>query len=383
MRTSILGYDWGEAVTLDPPASPIPDILTARRPSPRIAQLKRTWYFLSRNTLALVGIGIVLFLILIAVYSFFYSAPDTYMQQFCGQYGGSASCAVCTYPQGQAPPGPNCYPVNPNTPSLIAPTFNPASFSSGPLPLGSLSVDPGRPYFYNIEAGLIKGAPWSLGISAGIVVTGAIIGLLLGAVSGYLGGYVDEVIMRITDVFLSIPALLLILVLLAVLASVVTTLVGRVELLVGAFVITWWPVYARIVRSQVIVTREQKFVEASKASGAKSGRLIARHIIPNSVYPVFVQMSLDVGTIPLLLGSIAFLGFHVFPNQFFPEWGNLSALSIVSIPNLFILCQSSTVGCIFPWWQVLFPGVTVFLFAISVNFVADGLRDALDPRLRR
>ena len=92
-------------------------------------------------------------------------------------------------------------------------------------------------------------------------------------------------------------------------------------------------------------------------------------------------MSLDVGSIPLGLGGLAYLGFHIFPTPYFPEWGTMSALSVQVLPSTVQFCEVA--ACVFPWWQILFPGLTVFLFAISVNFLSDGLRDALDPRLRR
>ncbi|MCI4318399.1 MAG: ABC transporter permease [Thermoplasmata archaeon] len=362
-------------------------VAKGRRPNPRIAQFKRTWYFLSRNTLALVGLGIILFFVAVAAYSFVYNAPSDSLSTYCASssvQGSNASCInVCTWTT-DAPPTtipPNCSPILSNSPGFVAPTFNLAHLQGGPLPLGSLTVDSSSPYFYSIFAGLVKGAPWSLGISAGIVSAGALIGLMLGSLAGYKGGLADEAIMRFTDIFLSIPGLLLVLVLLAVLGGSIPTLTGRILLLMGAFIITWWPFYTRIVRGQVLVTREQKYVEASRASGAKSGRIILRHIVPNSLFPVFVQMSLDVGSIPLSLGGLAFLGFHLFPTQFFPEWGTLSALSVQVLPTTVQYCEVAT--CVFPWWQILFPGLTVFLFAISVNFLSDGLRDALDPRLRR
>ncbi len=134
------------------------------------------------------------------------------------------------------------------------------------------------------------------------------------------------------------------------------------------------------------MTREQKYVEASRASGARSGRILLRHIVPNSVFPVFVQLSLDVGSIPLALGAIVFLGYHIFPSAYFPEWGSISAAAIAPIQGLITTCQVAALSgttCIFPWWQLFFPGATLFAFAISVNFLSDGLRDALDPRLRR
>jgi peptide/nickel transport system permease protein len=356
-----------------------------RRPNPKWAQYKRTFYFLRRNGLAMVGLGILIFWILLAVTSPLYPAPSDSMARYCGYSPGMenltpAGCIpVCTYPAGT--PGPQgCYSVPSASPSVLAPTIRISSgtLSLGPLPLGSLTVSPGSPYFYSVLPGLVKGAPWSLGIAASVVGSGAVIGLMLGAVAGYSGGTTDEVIMRFTDIFLAIPGLFLVLVTLTVLGTKVGSLDGRVEILIVAFVITWWPLYTRIVRGQVLVTREQKYVEAAKASGARQGRIIARHIIPNSMYPVFVQMSLDVGTVPLLLATIVFLGYSIWPTTYFPEWGTLAAYSVENVET-FVTCST----CLFPWWQIFFFGAALFLFAISVNFLADGLRDALDPRLRR
>ncbi|HEV2166423.1 MAG TPA: ABC transporter permease [Thermoplasmata archaeon] len=362
-----------------------------KRPNPQLAQIRRTLYFLSRNTLAVVGLAIVILFVVIALWGIVVPGSNTSLAGYCGSTTSAgegtltaSQCPgtlVCTYPNTEPPPGPNCYPVDIQNPSQIAPTVSFNHFSLGPLPFGSLTVNPSSPYFYNPFIGLIKGAEWSLGISSGVVVSGALIGLMLGAVAGYFGGYVDEVVMRFTDIFLAIPGLLLILVILATVGSTLQTLEGRVGILMAAFIVTWWPLYTRIVRGQVLVTREQKYVEASKASGARSGRIITKHIIPNSLYPVFVQMSLDVGSIPLSLGAIVFLGFNIFPSPYFPEWGTLAALSVGTLESQLTLCAGGP--CVFPWWQILFPGLTLFLFAISVNFLSDGLRDALDPRLRR
>jgi len=159
----------------------------------------------------------------------------------------------------------------------------------------------------------------------------------------------------------------------------------KLLMLVIGFAAVWWPFYARLVRGQVLVVREQKFIEAARASGASKARILVRHIIPNSVYPIFIQFSLDVGTIPLLIGSLAYLGFgpELFPNQgIFPEWGNLAQLGVSPIQSILGTCTDPT-GCVIPWWQLFFPGLFLFLFAISVNLLSDGLRDAFDPRLRR
>jgi peptide/nickel transport system permease protein len=382
------------------PPSPKP----VKRPSPQLAQMKRTFYFLSRNSLAMVGLAIVLFFVILALSATFYPASSTQMPLDCGTAGniesnGQYICqgtVICTYFQGSPSPGPNCYAVGTYTESEIAPTINPSDFSHGPssflgpLPFGSLTETPSNPYFYNPFDGLVKGSQWSMGIAAGVVASGALIGLLLGAVSGYFGGAVDEFVMRITDIFLSIPALLLTIIIIATIGPQIqapwhgiSVLDQRVGVLMGAFIITWWPGYTRVVRGQVLVTREQKYVEAAKASGARSGRIIRSHIIPNAVYPVLVQLSLDVGSVPLAIGGIIFLGFQIFPgvSQNFPEWGTIAALSVTNLSSELGACAQAT--CSFPWWQVLFPGATLFLFAISVNFLSDGLRDALDPRLRR
>lgn len=354
----------------------------------RVDQARRTWHILKQNSLAMVGLGLLIFFLVVALGSFFYPGPAESMTLYCGSYLSSATnCVrVCTYAPPELSPGAGCFMVSSLEKSLVPPTVSLSPLGLGPLPLGSLAPIPANGLFYNIAAGLIKGAPWSLGISVAIVGSGALIGMLLGSVSGFYGGLMDEVIMRLTDIFLSIPGLLLVLVLLAVLSTVFgngLTFLGRVTVLVGAFVITWWPLYTRLVRGQALVVREQKYVEAARAGGAGPGRILRKHILPNVTYPVLVQVSLDVGSVPLLLGVIVYLGFPIWPSSPFPEWGTLSAISVLNLETFVLDCATPGITCIFPWWQILFPGLTVFLFAISVNFLADGLRDALDPRLRR
>ncbi len=371
---------------------------TGRRPNPRIAQWKRTWYFLRRNTLAMVGLGIIIALVILAVYALFQPYPWTSMTQYCAYTPGSSENAcqgfpnsVCTYAQGTAPPAPNCYQTPALFPSFVPPTLSIFPYHVGPLPLGSFigaTSNPGGYYFFNLYQGIVRGADWSLALSVSIVGAGALIGLLVGAIAGYFGGVVDEGLMRFVDIMLSIPQILFVLIVVAVLSGLPVfgdSLTIRMTLLVLAFVVVWWPLYARIVRGQVLVTREQKFVEAARASGASRGRIIRKHIIPNSVYPVFVQMSLDVGSVPLLIGGLVFLGFtQLFPSTSFPEWGSLSALSVnpSMLENLLVASQLGDPVYV-PWWMMLFPGVMLFMYAISVNFLSDGLRDALDPRLRR
>jgi peptide/nickel transport system permease protein len=369
------------------PSEPAHDLpAPGRRSRPRLTQWKRTWYFLRRNTLAMVGLGMIIFLVGLALYGLTYSAPYNQLTQYCstnGVYDPSSGC-ICTYAAGSVPPGPDCYQTAVNLPSEIPPTLQLGSLRGGPLPLGSLTVNPGTVYFYNLYDGIVRGSDWSLTIAISIVGSAALIGLSVGSIAGYTGGVVDEVLMRFTDIFLSIPTLLFIIITVAALSGLAlfSTFTSGILLLVLAFTAISWPIYARIVRGQVLIVREQKYVEAARASGATRGRIILRHIIPNSVYPVFVQMSLDTGGVPLTLGALIFLGFRLFPTPYFPEWGSLSALSVIKLPEFLTTCQSIT-GCAIPWWQVAFPGLCLFAFAISVNFFSDGLRDALDPRLRR
>jgi peptide/nickel transport system permease protein len=362
----------------------------------RMADFKRTWYFFRRNTLAVVGLAILIFFAVIFIYGYVYPAPATSSVNYCATDGPPPGfCTpgqpmVCTYPVGTSSPGAGCYQTPDAFNNFIAPTVSFSPLALGPLPMGSLvsptaggtAVDQG--HFFNLYDLLLKGTDWSITISVAIVFAGAFIGLMFGAMAGYYGGLIDEVLMRMTDIFLSIPGILLIIVIVIAGREVgISGFDDDVALIIGAFIVTWWPTYTRIVRSQSLVVREQKYVEAARASGASNSRILRKHVIPNSVFPVFIQMSLDVGTVPLTLAAIAYLGFIIFPTQMIPEWGSVAAAATEVIPSLFNYCATVTSSCIIPWWQIFFPGVALFLFAISVNLLADGLRDALDPRLRR
>ncbi len=415
------------------PASIVPPTQpprTGRRPSPRLAQMKRTWYFLRRNSLAMVGLGIILAIAAVAVFALFLPYNWYVMPSYCstnfgpqgagtgytgnpahpGNFSASdvSSCPnyICTYEV--VPPTNAAQFCNgewyklPSTgsgnetvylPGAIPPTISLSSktvVDPGFFPLGGLALEEGvtQPIF-NLTSGMLRGTDWSLIFSVSIVGAGAAIGLVVGAIAGTWGGMIDEALMRIVDIFLSIPVILFVIVVITVfagLASNSTTNQGpnvRLELLILSFAVVWWPLYARLVRGQVLVVREMKYVEAARASGSGKARILFRHIIPNSVFPVFIQFSLDVGTIPLTVGGLVFLGFHIFPGNtlYFPELGTISALGISDISDYLLACSQG--ACFIPWWQIFFPGMALFLYAISVNLLSDGLRDALDPRLRR
>jgi peptide/nickel transport system permease protein len=388
------------------------------KPHPRIAQARRTWYLLRRNKLALVGLGIILMIAGIAVYSATLPLPWSSVPIWCAtDYGPSNGLSgspgnftqdcpttgpiICTY---EVTPPPNAehfcnglwYPdivrSNISFASIIAPTLSVSPLAFGPMPLGGLTQSSGsRTPIYDVYSSLLRGSDWSLMFSVSIVGLGALIGLMVGAIAGFYGGILDETLMRIVDVFLSIPTILFVIVVVAVLSVDIPSGAGssvmiKIVAMILGFTIVWWPFYARIVRGQVLTVREQKYVEAARASGARQRRILLRHIVPNSVFPVFIQFSLDVGTIPLLIGSLVFLGFGslLFPSTPFPEWGSISAVSVADLQQDFLTsCYTASTGCVIPWWQLLFPGLALFFFAISVNLLSDGLRDALDPRLRR
>ncbi|ABP96343.1 MULTISPECIES: ABC transporter permease [Metallosphaera] len=241
---------------------------------------------------------------------------------------------------------------NPNT--LIYNFINPVPQPpSAKYPLGT--TYPG----VNLLQAIMEAIRIDLGFSLLIVVSGALIGAVIGVLAAYVGGYLDEVLMRITDIFFSVPFL--------VLALAVGFVLGRsLNSMVIALIIVWWPIYARYSRSLTLSLRESMFIEAAKASGASNARIMFRHILPNTLPPILVQISLDLGSVVGIFATLAFIGF--IPNANIPELGYLTSLGLNYI-------QSAP-------WTVIFPGLAITLFALSVNLMGDGLRDVIDPRRR-
>ncbi|MGH2596881.1 MAG: ABC transporter permease [Actinomycetota bacterium] len=183
------------------------------------------------------------------------------------------------------------------------------------------------------------------------------VGIPLGIVAGYYGGLVDEVIMRITDIFLAFPALLLAL----ALAAVLPPSLGSVTLAVA---VTWWPWYTRLVRGQAASVAGRPFVEGAKASGVSDIRILLRHVLPNSLTPLVVQVSLDVSAVILTVSALSFLGLGAQDPT--PEWGLMVSQGQLYFPG--------------QWWLVTFPGLAIVITAVAFNLLGDGLRDVLDPR---
>ena len=211
----------------------------------------------------------------------------------------------------------------------------------------------------DILSRIIWGARVDLGISLLVVGSAAALGSITGAAAGFLGGKLDEALMRITDVFLAFPGLILAMAIAAVLGRSLTNLAL-------ALIIVWWPGYARLVRGVVLSEREKPYVEAAKAAGAGSFRIILKHLLPNSIYPLLVNATLDLGLVMLTAAGLSFIGFGAEAGV--AEWG----VMIANGRNY--LFQAP--------WVVAFPGLAILLCSLALNLLGDGLRDALDPRLR-
>ena len=207
---------------------------------------------------------------------------------------------------------------------------------------------------------VIYGIRTSLEVGVFVAVVSTVVGLVIGAIAGYYRGWIDNLLMRVTDLVLTLPALAI---LLAFSALVGNGSQWTLSLILVAF---FWTGIARVVRGLFLSLREKEYVEAAKASGASDKRLMFRHILPNTMGPIVVNMTLAVGTAILTESALSFLGFGIAPPT--PSLGQLVAN-----------------GQNYPtqWWLTIFPGLVIVLIVLCVNFVGDGLRDALDPQQRR
>lgn len=217
----------------------------------------------------------------------------------------------------------------------------------------------------DILARVLLGGRISLMVGIISTLVSLIIGITFGATAGYLGGRIDEVMMRIVDVLYAIPYMMIVIVLLAFFGG--QSPLGQLFLLFIALGAVSWLTMARIVRGQVISLKNQEFILAARATGVTTGKIIARHLVPNTLGPVIVYATLTIPSVMLLEAFLSFLGLGV--QAPLASWGSLAADGIQNI-------------AIFPW-QLLCPGITMAITLFSLNFVGDGLRDALDPQMRK
>ncbi len=206
---------------------------------------------------------------------------------------------------------------------------------------------------------ILYGGRITLGMVVAVVLMVAPVGLLIGCIAGYLGGWADRLLMRVTDIFLAFPRLILALAFVAALRPGVTSAVFAIAL-------TAWPPYARLARADTLTVRNADFVAAVRLTGAGAGRIIVRHIMPLAVSTIIVRVTLDMAGIILTAAGLGFLGMGAQPPM--PEWGTMIAAT-----RGYILQQ---------WWVPTIPGIAIFVAALAFNLLGDGLRDILDPKQR-
>ena len=284
---------------------------------PKLHSLASSFYLLQRNTLNKVAIAIICLLLVIAIFGPVFLPNVDEINQMA------------------------------STAEKLLPPSGAHFFGTDEL---------GRDLFLRVMLGT------RISLLAGIVTIAAavLIGVALGSVAGFFGGIIDDIVMRLTDMFLGFPSLLL--------AMTIATFMGpSLRNALIACVISWWPSYTRIVRNQAVSIRGRQFVRASEAIGAPSYFIILKHIIPNTLAPVIVQVSLDIGNVIMTLASLSFLGLGAQSPT--PEWGLLVSTS----RNYFLNA----------WWYTIFPGMAIFITVLAFNLIGDGLREILDPRTRK
>ncbi|MET3857685.1 ABC transporter permease [Rhizobium sp. OAE497] len=202
----------------------------------------------------------------------------------------------------------------------------------------------------------LYGARYSIAISVVVVVCSVAIGSVLGAIAGFFGGWVDGLIMRLVDVTLAFPPVLLAM-------AVAASLGPGLQNAAIAVIAVWWPVYARLMRGQVLDVISRDHIEAARASGATSFRLLTKHILPLSWTPTIISATMDFGQVVLLAASLSFIGLGAQPPS--PEWGAMI---------------SDGAAHFYSWWVAFGPGIAILSLGLGFNFIGDALRDILDPR---
>lgn len=285
----------------------------ASRRQARLGQAYRTWSQLRRNKLAMVGLGIVVLLILMAIFANLIAPYDPLS-------GGDL-----------------------RTERLLPPSWDHLMGTD----------DQARDIFSRI----VHGSRVTLMVVALVALIATPIGLAVGTTAGYFGGWVDTVLMRITDVFLAFPRLILAL-------AFVAALGPGIENAIIAIAITSWPPYARLARAETLTIRDADYIAAIRLQGARSPRIIMGHVVPLCLSSVIVRVTLDMAGIILTAAGLGFLGLGAQPPQ--PEWG-----AMIAAGRRFMIDF---------WWVATMPGIAIFAVSLGFNLLGDGLRDVLDPK---
>ena len=289
---------------------------TSRRQA-RLGQAYRTWLSFRTNWLAMVGLGIVVALVLVALFANVIAPYDPVL-------GGD----------------------------LRTERFLPPLTGNHLLGTDDLSRD--------IFSRIVHGSRLTLLVVVLVAVIATPIGLLVGTTAGYFGGWVDTVLMRITDIFLAFPRLILAL-------AFVAALGPGIENAIIAIAITSWPPYARLARAETLTIRDSDFISAARLQGASSARILWGHVTPLCLSSVIIRVTLDMAGIILTAAGLGFLGLGAQPPQ--PEWG-----AMIAAGRRFLIDQ---------WWVATMPGVAIFIVSLGFNLLGDGLRDVLDPKARK
>jgi peptide/nickel transport system permease protein len=290
--------------------------------APRIRELRFNLHLLSKSATSITGLVLLSILVVIAAFPSLFAAPNE--------------------------PDRFYMPFDKNLPRPLPPLTEGFLLGSG---------NNGADIYY----GIIWGARISMEFAIEVVMASLVIGVFLGIYSGYKGGAFDELIMRITDVFLSIPSLVLVMAIAAVL--------GRdLNATKAALIMVWWASYTRLVRGQVLSIKESSYIDAARASGSSEGKIMLRHILPNSWAPVLVSATMDMGTVVLTMAGLSYIGLGADSGM--AEWG----VMINDGQRYFVIGY---------WWMVFFPGIAILMFVLAFNLLGDGLRDIFDPKMRR
>ncbi|MEI6796216.1 MAG: ABC transporter permease [Methanomassiliicoccales archaeon] len=307
---------------------------------PRVKSVRSSLKIIKKSPLAIAGLVMVVFVLSIGIFAPFLAPPAP---------GTTDPLLIPRDFEMPKPPGASGYILGMGDHTFI-------------LGSGEMGID--------IYYGIVWGARTSIITSLFVVMIAAIVGIVLGAVAGYYGGRVDETLMRITDIFLSIPGLIM--------AMAVAAVLGRgLENIMLALIIVWWPGYTRLVRALVLSVRERTYVEAAVAVGAKKSRILWKHIVPNSLGPVLVSITMDIGAVVLTAAALSYIGFG--PVAGTAEWGQMISDG-----------QSRFLGTVVyngvdynPWWTVIFPATMILIFVMGFTLFGDALRDIMDPRERK
>ncbi len=294
-----------------------------------MTDLKYILYRLRKNPLSIIGITIILIFIVIAILAPVLAPPPE---------GNIDSYQIPRYGYSPTPKPPS--------------SEHPFGLTEGQ---------------YDIFYGLIWGTRSAFKVGLIVIGSVVVIGVVLGSLAGYFGGIVDEIIMRIADIFLAFPALIL--------AMAITVALGpSLNSVILALIIVSWPIYTRLIRGDILSVREEDYVESARGMGASHWRIITKHILPNSIYPTLVMASLDIGAVVLSAAALSFLGLG--SPEGYADWGQMIQFArnwIVGPPN----------NPLAYWYTVTIPGLFILFFVLGWNLLGDAFRDILDPKLSK